>query len=204
MQYYIFSYAVKSAAIQKVFNSKDQSVFDKVVNSDVFQKLSIYSDKANTTTYLQALKDIIWGNSYDSASNLAYGYALIGILDTYAIELPFTRPIPLGLQTDYINQVLREHIDMVDFEMEKILLQASHRFEIPKMTDFPIISCLDASSLKILDLLFQDISISPQVIKELQDSIDDQKGDAYQDIMGLKQNIAFCVEKDLEMVLVCY
>lgn len=204
MGYYIYGFGVKPKDIEDVFNSKSTSVFEKVTSNQVFENFADFEIQGYDSTPLSALEDIIWGNEYDTYSNWAYGYALIGIVATFGKELPYDQEIKLGFETDYINQVLREHIDLVDLEIENILLKAPCGFNIPKLTEFPMISSLDLASLEILNTILKDVEISKEQIQELQDSIDDETGYAYEHIMGIKENIEFCLEHSLTMVLVCH
>ena len=65
-----------------------------------------------------------------------------------------------------------------------------------------MISLLDEERLKALANLLDKVHKTPEEIDLL--IKEDEKGYAYYDIMGLKENIAFCLENKLDMALFCY
>ena len=65
-----------------------------------------------------------------------------------------------------------------------------------------MISLLDEECLKALANLLDKVHKTPEEIDILKK--EDEKGYAYYDIMGLKENIAFCLENKLDMALFCY
>ena len=65
-----------------------------------------------------------------------------------------------------------------------------------------MISLLDEEHLKALAKLLDKVHKTPEEIDVL--IKEDEKGYAYYDIMGLKENITFCLENKLDMALFCY
>ena len=65
-----------------------------------------------------------------------------------------------------------------------------------------MISLLDEERLKALANLLDKVHKTPEEIDIL--IKEDEKSYTYYDIMGLKENITFCLENKLDMALFCY
>lgn len=197
MGYYIFTYGIKTPEIKAVFGSKNEAFLQKVKANDIFQN---YAKQNQETT--QALIDIIMGNPY-SLEGYHYGYAFIGICATLGAELPYKQEIKLGYETELINQAIAEDYGIeIDIEAELFPADYADPFPLPIIADFPLIDLLDKKRLERLASLLAKVHKTENEIDALIE--EDEKGFAYEHIMGLKENITFCLKNDLDMVVFCH
>ena len=197
MGYYIFTYGVKTPEIKAVFGSKDEALLQKVKANDVFQN---YAEQNQETS--QALIDIIKGNPY-TLEGYHYGYAFIGICATLGETLPKTQEIKLGYITEVINETVAEDYD-IEIDIELFPADYADPFPLPLIADFPMIDLLDKKRLEHIASLFAKVHKTEDEIEAMLDGDDDEKGFAYEAIMGLKENIDFCLKNDLDMVVFCH
>ena len=201
MGYYMFAYGVKTPEIKAVFGSKDEALLQKVKANDVFEN---YADEDDDNETSKALTDIIMGNQYDEEGYI-YGYAFIGICAALGETLPQTQEIKLGYETDLINQVIAEDYGIeIDIETELFPTDYADPFPLPLIADFPMIDLLDKKRLEHLASLLAKVHKTESEIEAMLDGDDGEKGFAYEAIMGLKENIAFCLENELDMVIFCH
>jgi hypothetical protein len=199
MGYYIFTYGVKTPEIKAVFGSKDEALLQKVKANDVFQN---YAEQNQETS--QALIDIIKGNPY-TLEGYHYGYAFIGICATLGETLPKTQEIKLGYITEVINETVAEDYDIeIDIETELFPADYADPFPLPLIADFPMIDLLDKKRLEHIASLFAKVHKTEDEIEAMLDGDDEEKGFAYEAIMGLKENIDFCLKNGLDMVVFCH
>ena len=199
MGYYIFTYGVKTPEIKAVFGSKNEALLQKIKANDIFQN---YAEQNQETS--QALIDIIMGNPY-SLEDYHYGYAFIGICATLGETLPQTQEIKLGYITDLINQTVAEDYGIeIDIEAELFPADYANPFPLPLIADFPMIDLLDKKRLEHLASLLTKVHKTESEIEAMLDGDDGEKGFTYEAIMGLKENIAFCLENELDMVIFCH
>ena len=176
----------------------------KVKANDIFQN---YTDEDDNEETVKALTDIIMGNQYNQEGYI-YGYAFIGICATLGVELPYTQEIKFWYETELINQVLSEDWN-IKTKIDTDLFPADHfhPFSIPEIDDFPMISLLDKKHLQALSDSLSKVHKTPEEIEELINSEteeEEDKGYSYEHIMGLKENINFCLENGLDMVVFCH
>lgn len=201
MGYYMFAYGVKTPEIKAVFGSKDEALLQKVKANDTFKN---YADEDDDNETSKALTDIIIGNQYDEEGYI-YGYAFIGICAALGETLPQTQEIKLGYETDLINQVIAEDYGIeIDIETELFPADYADPFPLPLIADFPMIDLLDKKRLEHLASLLAKVHKTESEIEAMLDGDDGEKGFAYEAIMGLKENIAFCLENELDMVIFCH
>ena len=201
MGYYMFAYGVKTPEIKAVFGSKDEALLQKVKANDTFKN---YADEDDDNETSKALTDIIMGNQYDEEGYI-YGYAFIGICAALGETLPQTQEIKLGYETDLINQVIAEDYGIeIDIETELFPVDYADPFPLPLIADFPMIDLLDKKRLEHLASLLSKVHKTESEIEAMLDGDDGEKGFAYEAIMGLKENIAFCLENELDMVIFCH
>ena len=201
MGYYMFAYGVKTPEIKAVFGSKDEALLQKVKANDTFKN---YADEDDDNETSKALTDIIMGNQYDEEGYI-YGYAFIGICAALGETLPQTQEIKLGYETDLINQVIAEDYGIeIDIETELFPADYADPFPLPLIADFPMIDLLDKKRLEHLASLLAKVHKTESEIEAMLDGDDGEKGFAYEAIMGLKENIAFCLENGLDMVAFCH
>lgn len=204
MGYYMFAYGVKTLEIKAVFGSKDEALLQKVKANDTFKN---YADGDDDNETIKALTDIIMGNQYNQEGYI-YGYAFIGICATLGVELPYNQEIKFWYETELISRILLEDWNIkTEIDTELFPADHFHPFSIPEIDDFPMISLLDKEHLQALSDLLSKVHKTPE---EIDDLIDDEteeeedKGYSYEHIMGLKENIAFCLENGLDMVAFCH
>lgn len=200
MGYYMFAYGVNTSELQATFASKDETLLAEVQKNEIFQNYA-EEDENNETT--KALTDIIMGNPFDKKRGYTYGYAFIGICATLGKELPFTQEMKFWYETDLINQTLSEDYDIeVEIDTELFPEDHFHPFPLPEIEDFPMISLIDQDRLKHLDFLLENVHKTKEEIEAMIE--EDEKGFAYEHIMGLKENIAFCLNNQLDMIAFCH
>ena len=200
MGYYMFAYGVNTSELQATFASKDETLLAEVQKNEIFQNYA-EEDENNETT--KALTDIIMGNPFDKKRGYTYGYAFIGICATLGKELPFTQEMKFWYETDLINQTLSEDYDIeVEIDTELFPEDHFHPFPLPEIEDFPMISLIDQDRLKHLDSLLENVHKTKEEIEAMIE--ENEKGFAYEHIMGLKENIAFCIDNRLDMIAFCH
>ena len=204
MGYYMFAYGVKTPEIKAVFGSKDEALLQKVKANDTFKN---YTDEDDDNETSKALTDIIMGNQYDEEGYI-YGYAFIGICAALGVELPYNQEIKFWYETELISRVLLEDWNIkTEIDTELFPADHFHPFSIPEIDDFPMISLLDKERLQALSDLLSKVHKTPEEIEDLIDGEteeEEDKGYSYEHIMGLKENIAFCLENELDMVIFCH
>ena len=204
MGYYMFAYGVKTPEIKAVFGSKDEALLQKVKANDTFKN---YTDEDDDNETSKALTDIIMGNQYDEEGYI-YGYAFIGICAALGVELPYNQEIKFWYETELISRVLLEDWNIkTEIDTELFPADHFHPFSIPEIDDFPMISLLDKERLQALSDLLSKVHKTPEEIEDLIDGEteeEEDKGYSYEHIMGLKENIAFCLENGLDMVAFCH
>jgi hypothetical protein len=200
----MFAYGVKTPEIKAVFGSKDEALLQKVKANDTFKN---YADEDDDNETSKALTDIIMGNQYDEEGYI-YGYAFIGICATLGIELPYNQEIKFWYETELISRILLEDWNIkTEIDTELFPADHFHPFSIPEIDDFPMISLLDKERLQALSDLLSKVHKTPEEIEDLIDNEteeEEDKGYSYEHIMGLKENIAFCLENGLDMVAFCH
>ena len=200
MGYYMFAYGVNTSELQATFASKDETLLAEVQKNEIFQNYA-EEDEDNETT--KALTDIIMGRPFDEKKGYTYGYAFIGICATLGKELPFTQEMKFWYETDLINQTLSEDYDIeVEIDTELFPEDHFHPFPLPEIEDFPMISLIDQDRLKHLDSLLENVHKTKEEIEAMIE--ENEKGFAYEHIMGLKENIAFCLNNQLDMIAFCH
>jgi hypothetical protein len=200
----MFAYGVKTPEIKAVFGSKDEALLQKIKANDTFKN---YADEDDDNETSKALTDIIMGNQYDEEGYI-YGYAFIGICAALGVELPYNQEIKFWYETELISRVLLEDWNIkTEIDTELFPADHFHPFSIPEIDDFPMISLLDKERLQALSDLLSKVHKTPEEIEDLIDSEteeEEDKGYSYEHIMGLKENIAFCLENELDMVVFCH
>ena len=204
MGYYMFAYGVKTPEIKAVFGSKDEALLQKVKTNNTFKN---YADGDDDNETIKALTDIIMGNQYNQEGYI-YGYAFIGICATLGIELPYNQEIKFWYETELISRILLEDWNIkTEIDTELFPADHFHPFSIPEIDDFPMISLLDKEHLQALSDLLSKVHKTPEEIEDLIDGEteeEEDKGYSYEHIMGLKENIAYCLENELDMVIFCH
>jgi len=205
MGYYMFAYGVNTPELQATFASKNETLLAEVQKNEIFQNYAEEDDDNETT---KALTDIIMGCPFDEKKGYAYGYAFIGICATLGKELPFTQEMKFWYETDLINRTLSEDYDIeIAIDTELFPEDHFHPFPLPKIEDFPMISLIDQDRLKHLASLLEKVHKTKEEVEAMidgEEEDDEEKGFAYEHIMGLKENIAFCLSNQLDMIAFCH
>ncbi|MEB3005621.1 DUF7691 family protein [Capnocytophaga sp. G2] len=205
MGYYMFAYGVNTPELQATFASKNETLLTEVQKNEIFQNYAEEDDDNETT---KALADIIMGRPFDEKKGYAYGYAFIGICATLGKELPFTQEMKFWYETDLINRTLSEDYDIeIAIDTELFPEDHFHSFPLPKIEDFPMISLIDQDRLKHLASLLEKVHKTKEEVEAMidgEEEDDEEKGFAYEHIMGLKENIAFCLSNQLDMIAFCH
>ncbi|MFV0331833.1 MAG: hypothetical protein ACK5KL_18750 [Dysgonomonas sp.] len=205
MGYYIFSYGIDFKEVQNSFNSKDQSLFDKILESEVFDTYAS-QDFDGCITTKEALQNIILGEPYKDNNAHVYGYAFISICAYLGKSVPAGQEIKLGYETDLINKYLSTDFG-VETEIENILFEDTPALGLPKIEDWPLSGIMRRQELTALQTRLSPIEITDEQIEDLWDGEeeeDEDKACAYEHIKGIKENIAFCLENNLSFISFCH
>jgi hypothetical protein len=201
MGYYIFSYGIKTDAIRAVFRSNDERLLEKIQRTESFAN---YTDQDIPF----ALREIVEGRPCKLSAH-AYGYALICICEALGAAVPYRQEIKMWVETKLVNKYLMEDFafDSLDMDGFFLLPDDSLPFDIPPMNDWPVIGLLKRERLLELAEKFRPIEISDAEIARLYDGNSEEeedKGCAYEHIQGIRKNLFFCLENDLEMISFCH
>lgn len=205
MGYYIFSYGIDLQKVEKSIGSKDQILFDEILKSDTYDTYSSQDFEGCMPTK-EALHNIIFGEPYKDSNAHVYGYAFISLCAYLGKKVPFGQEIKLGYETDLINKYLSQDFN-IDIDIEETLLINNPDFGLPKIEDWPLSGILEREELLELSALLSPVEITEQQIEELWDGEDDEDEDkacAYEHILGVKGNIAFCIENNLSFISFCH
>jgi hypothetical protein len=199
MGYYIFSFGINTEHIQKAFGSRNKALVEEVERNDIFQNYAD-NDFGDGITAEQALSELIQGDVTQKDFGYAYGYATIGLCATLGKELPYTEEIKLGVETDLINSILAEELHLKDFKIEEVLLaDNSHPFPLPAIEDWPAIGLV---RLEQLHFLYNKLSASNDSKRELMHS--EEREYAYEHLVGIRDNVEFCIQNKLDLVSFCH
>ena len=207
MGYYIFSYGIETDKIKEVFGSNNKNILESIKKTDIFQNYKDFLPQGFKTPPEKALEDIILNRPYDEKSNFAYGYAIICISATLGKNLPYTNEIKFGYETDLIDKYLSEDFGIADFIIDDTLLfEELIPFDIPLIDDWPIIQVCTNKKLKKLQNILNDVKITDEMLNLLEEDpdYDDDKFCGYMHIKGLKENIEYCIENNLDMINFCH
>ncbi|MDR2967856.1 MAG: hypothetical protein LBU74_07925 [Methanobacteriaceae archaeon] len=206
MGYYIFSYGIDTDKIKSIFGSNNENIFESIKKTDTFEHYKDFLPKGFKTSPERALEDIIRNRQYDENSGFAYGYAIICISVALGEKLPYTQEIKLGYETDLIDKYLDENFAVADFTLDDILFEEIHPFNIPLIDDWPIIGICYKRRLKELQDILKDVKISEEYeVNPLDMNAEyDDSEFMYMHIKGLKENIDYCIENNLDMINFCH
>jgi hypothetical protein len=205
MGYYIFSYGIETEKIKAAFHSHDEKFLTSISKTDTFENYKDFLPEGKKTNPQKALEDIINNNPYDADSNFAYGYALICLCDYLGQELPYAQEIKLWVETDLIDKYLAEDFGVKDLVVNGSILFIDEPipFDIPPRDDWPVISVVHKNQLAEIYKKLKHIKITDDEIETLFDSDDEDDEDkacAYEHIKGIIENIACCIEHNLDII----
>ena len=208
MGYYAFAVGIKINDLQQAIGSNNQALLDKVRQTDHFTE--VYRDVATEDGHFtigDALKELIAGEISRADAGYVYGYALICLSHALGQELPEQGEIKLYVETEFIDQLLQKSYDLQGFELiDEIFPDKGdwHQYVplLPEIEDWPSGACLPLDRLKKLQLQLIGVQISEEQISEWEESDDEEdeeRASAAQQILALQANLAFCVERGLDM-----
>ena len=203
MGYYIYGKAVDTNQLFNTLGSKDENLYQKTVN----QLNNNYSDVApKELTIQQAIYTIMFGENGKPEYDYMYGYAFIEICNILGKDIPCQQELKLGYDTDLVNKYLKQDYN-IDLTIEDFLFSDMIIPNHIEIKEWPMIATLKNEDLQELANILSPINISDEIIKELWDGDDDDDEDkacAYEAIVGLKQNLNFCLENKLDLALFCH
>lgn len=198
MGYTIFSYAIDLKEIGGVFKSNDEELFANILQDggcDCYPEGLLDED----IKVSEALRHIMFGGDYVKGNEHVYGYAFISICKYLRKELPFIGKIKLGYETSIVRDYLKLSPG-IDFVIEKDFFVDKPQFGLPKVKDFPQAGILDAKGIEEMLKRLEPVNISQSKIDELKAS-DDEDSEysayAYAAVMGIKDNLRFCLDNNL-------
>jgi len=201
MGYYIFSYGINTAEIKEAIGSKDNDLFEDILETEIFDNYSDQNFPGHTTTR-EALEHLIFGHAYDARSAHAYWYAFIALCAHLGQDLPSTHEIKLGYETDLINGYMASDFG-IKVVIEEVLINERNEWGLPVVQDWPLSGLLDRNQLTKLQSLFAPIEITDEKLEQLQEE-DDEKEMAYDSIRQTKENIDYCIYNNLDLISFCH
>ena len=208
MGYYMFSYAIDSSKVRGVIGTKDQDLFDRVLETEEFDLYASQDEKGNKTTR-RALEELILGrrhslfSKYDEASAHTYWYAFIAICGWLGERLPASHEIKLRHETDLIDHYLKSDFG-ISVQIDVLLLDGKVEvFNLPKVKNWPLCGLWDREQLTRQQQRFAPVEITDDQLQQLSQE-DDKKEMAYDSIRQIKENITYCLGKELSMITFCH
>lgn len=201
MGFYIFSYAINAGQIKDSLGSCDQDLYDYVSETKIFSRYA-RGDSSGDLSMKEALHHLIFGEPYNHTSIHSYWYCLIALCAYLGEDLAGTHEIKLRYETDIIDALLIADFD-IDLQIEDVLLGQLPPFGIPAPTDFPVCGIVQEKELLELQTAFKDIHITDEQLEQLLEE-DDEKEMAYDSIRQIKQNVAYCIENNRQLISFCH
>jgi hypothetical protein len=208
MGYYLFSYAIDAAKVKSVIGTNDPALFEAVLQTEEFD-LYASQDQQGYTTTRSALEQLILGkrhslfSKYDKASGHAYWYAFIAICGCLGERLPASHEIKLSYETDLIDTYLQSDFGITGKIDELLLSGEDGLFGLPEVQDWPLCGLWDRAQLTVQQQRFSKIVITDEQLQQLAEE-DDEKEMAYDSIRQIKDNIAYCLDKQVSMITFCH
>ena len=208
MGYYLFSYAIDTAKVKSVIGTADPALFDAVLQTEEFDLYASQDMKGYTTTQA-ALQQLLLGkrhslfSKYDKTSAHAYWYAFIAICGYLGERLSASHEIKLSYETDLIDAYLASDFG-ISVKIDELLLGGEGGlFGLPEVQDWPLCGLWDQQQMIIQRERFSSIDITDDQLLQLAEA-DDEKEMAYDSIRQIKDNIAYCLGKQLSMITFCH
>lgn len=201
MGYYIFSFGIDSNKAAGVFGSKDEALFNDIIETEMFETYSSQDFPCSVSTR-HALEHIVFGKEMIASSAHSYWYAFIAICAYIGEPLEGTHEIKLGYETDLINQYLAEDFGK-NIVIEDVLLTGPDSFGLPQPDDWPLSGLLNREALLSLNAQLAGINITDEILEELLEE-DEEKEMAYDSIRQIKENVSFCLSNNLDMISFCH
>lgn len=207
MGYYIYGEAIDVSPIVEIFGSNDQNLYNDIINK-IKAGQQDYSSVSTNFSIDKALYSIIFGEAYEKKFAHMYAYAFIEICNYLGRDLPYQQELKLGYETDLVDRYLEEDfgidLKIVDF----LFIDGDIDFlKLPAVEDWPAVGILQKDRIDKLNSILEPINIENSRIEELWNSDnedDEDKACAYQAIMGIKQNLKFCIDNNLSLAIFCH
>jgi hypothetical protein len=201
MGYYIFSYGINTNKIQAAIGSKDDNLYNEILDTETFKNYSSQDFKGHITTG-EALEHLIFGKPYNTSSAHAYWYAFITLCSYLGESLDGTHEIKMGYETDLINQYLKSDFG-VNITIEEVLINGGDIFGLPAIQDWPLSGLLNRTTLIALQSKFNAINITDEMLEKLFEE-DDEKEMAYDSIRQIQENITYCLNNNMDLISFCH
>jgi len=201
--HYEFSYGIDTKRIEEVFNSDENELLKMIKKTKYFHLLKDYlANVQKTDPEKYFLEDIIENKPYFKNANFICGTALVSIFDSLGNKLPYRKIIDTKLIDYYFSESFKNKsrvksaIDLHSalFGDENILIHLVFGSQ-------PIIHLITKQKLLELDLKMKSISINNLEIVKL---LVKYNAYSYQHMKGMKKNISYCLENNLEMLNKCH
>jgi hypothetical protein len=210
-------FAVDIEKVKAVFGCKDRELFEKIKTADLYDNYAKQNDfPDHQYDFDQALEDIIFNytkpedrkvkssffglikskttSGLNEKTGYVYGYALLVICDYLGIHLlPYCDGFYWGRDFKAAHNILKENglqIDLTNmFEPHKI-------FDIPKISDYPAISCFTKQDIEHINSIMDNI--------EIDEDTSNDENDGYDEVQVMLKNIRdsfrACKDKKVEMI----
>jgi hypothetical protein len=164
MGYVAQVFAVDVAQVKKSLGSKNQQLFDKSLNSDFF---TLYANQLNDVDFSEIIHDLLFKYKqpndrrksiielfrFKDASGLnrwhssAYGYGMIVICDVLGKRFTEDDVFYSGDSWDSLVELFLNNNTSITLQR---MWEPLNLFDIPKITDFPVISQYTKAEIKFL------------------------------------------------------
>lgn len=205
MGLYILSYGIELAKLKQAFASKDEALFAAVCATETFDTYAS-QDFPGTVPTEDALRQIIYGESYNRESAHSYGYALIALCSYMGVDLNGYTDLKLGYETDLIDKYLAADFGIKGIACAEDLFAEPLNLGLPPVADFPDSGMLSQPELEGLHHQLASIQITDEQITELLDGgpKDEERGIAYEGIKFFKERIDHCYTHQINLISFCH
>jgi len=120
MGIYLSLYGINLNEINQIINSKDNVIYDKIINS--IKTAYNFTEPFETgETIEKVIKDIVFGNCTQTKQNIAYNYGAVVICEIFKKKLPNTVVIKYSFETNLINEYLKNDFNISDLDINTLI-----------------------------------------------------------------------------------
>jgi hypothetical protein len=218
MGLYINAYGIKLDEVNAILGSKDGALYQRIVESKVFNVDVDKPDFGSEIPVSKALKDLVYDSRDAIKADTAYVAALYYICMYVRKDLPHCLDIKSGIETNQINYYLAKDFKLRNFDIEVLLADPFRIFNLPDMYneldiepyECPVVGLLTLNNLRYLKRRFRNIKITDETVTGLikrgsgdphpATVTDEQvKGYEYQNIKWIIEDINYCIDNRLDM-----
>ncbi len=206
MGYYILSYGFNTSEFKSTFGSNDSNIINTIAQTESFKRYKDFIDNQYDFTLQKALNTLIDGETCGEKFDFAYRYAFVCLCEGLGDKLPYANEIKYGYETDLINNYLKTEFAFDNFEIEKKLLDIKHfSIKILSLDKFPMMGAGLILTAELIELKnkFDKIDISDTEIEKVFEENNDELGHTLKHIMGIKNNVEFCLNNKLDLISFC-